>query len=186
MELSIHSLPSNCYQLLFTMTLSLWIELKTWGRIYEKVSFGICICHLTTSFQFEKDSCLQASTERLQLPSECAGVKAQDIQFKKKNKQKNPETDKQGIGVIQRTISFSLGELVGKKLTCIAPSRPSMRQVTAVIWYLWQSNYWKLLNGLMIIHSGFQVSPKVGMNAFCCLPQLTFPVKSSVLKPYDI
>lgn len=35
------------------------------------------------SFQFEKDSCLQASTERLHLPSECAGVKAQDIQFKK-------------------------------------------------------------------------------------------------------
>lgn len=106
--------------------------------------------------------------------------------IQKKTKQKNPETDKQGIGVIQRTISFSLGELVSKKLTCIALSRPSMRQVTAVIWYLWQSNYWKLLNGLMIIHSGFQVSPKVGMNAFCCLPQLTFPVKSSVLKPYDI
>lgn len=38
-----------------------------------------------------------------------------------------------------------MGELVGKKLTCTALSCPSLRQVTAVIWYLSQSNYWKNL-----------------------------------------
>lgn len=59
--------------------------------------------------------------------------------IKKKNQR---QINKQGIGVIRRTISFSLSELVSKKLTCAALSCPSMRQVTAVIWYLWQSNCW--------------------------------------------
>lgn len=61
-------------------------------------------------------------------------------------KEKNQgQINKQGIGVIQRRISFSLEELVGKKLTHTALSCPSMRQVTAAIWNLWQSNCWKHL-----------------------------------------
>lgn len=84
LEFSTHSLPSNHHQLLFTRTLSLWTEPKTRGRISEKISFGIYILHLTTSFHFEKDSCLQAFTERVQAPSECAGARAQDTPLKKK------------------------------------------------------------------------------------------------------
>lgn len=44
--------------------------------------------------------------------------------------------NKEGIGVIQRTISFSLDELAGKKLQYTALSCLLMRQVTAVILYL--------------------------------------------------